>query len=176
MPCRSAVAVTVCPSRVLSASPIWTPLGRGLARPESQEARPLGAMNRGVGTLEPGHGVCVGSGLGRKGLGSGLGAGALRKREFRVGGGWAAELGLSGQSCWSAGPHPLVLTRPRLVGSGPDLRSVVGGGVGEHAEVTQAGGQETFQDEAFGQHLRSERNKGGVEGGATAQGCLRRYF
>lgn len=106
----------------------------------------------------------------------GWGAGALRKREFRVGGGWAAELGLSGQSCWSAGPHPLVLTRPRLVGSGPDLRSVVGGGVGEHAEVTQAGGQETFQDEAFGQHLRSERNKGGVECGATAQGCPRRYF
>ena len=38
--------------------------------------------------------------------------------------------------------------------------------MGEHTEVTQAGGQETFQDEAFEQRLGSERSKGGV--GPTA--------
>lgn len=63
VPCRSAVAVTVCPSRVLSASPIRTPLGRGLARPESQEARPRGPR---TGEWEP-LGPAVGSAWARVG-------------------------------------------------------------------------------------------------------------
>lgn len=87
VPCRSAVAVTACPSGVLSASSICTPLWSGLARPESQESRPPGAMHRGVGTLEPGRGVCMGLGEDCKGLGSGLGGRRpCRSGRFRVGG------------------------------------------------------------------------------------------